>query len=78
MKRKLLNIDHMTKLGNEIDPCKLKFLLIRKLIFGSVNGTSWILTKGDNNPGDDRPLYYEVNPNLHYLQNHHIIGRAKG
>ncbi|KAL3825111.1 hypothetical protein ACJIZ3_021140 [Penstemon smallii] len=38
---------------------------------GEVN----VLTKGDNNPGDDRPLYAQ---GQHWLQRHHIMGRAVG
>ncbi|KAK4479181.1 hypothetical protein RD792_014692 [Penstemon davidsonii] len=38
---------------------------------GEVN----VLTKGDNNFGDDRPLYAE---GQHWLQRHHIMGRAVG
>ncbi|XP_061363241.1 uncharacterized protein LOC133306881 [Gastrolobium bilobum] len=35
----------------------------------------YILTKGDNNPMDDRVLY---NHGQHWLQQHHIMGRAVG
>ncbi|KAI9117424.1 hypothetical protein K1719_011590 [Acacia pycnantha] len=38
------------------------------------SGEAYILTKGDNNPGDDRGLYN----GLHWLQKHHIMGRAIG
>jgi signal peptidase len=38
----------------------------------------WILTKGDNNPAHDRSLYWEIDPNLHWLTKEHIIGRTKG
>ncbi|KAL6912304.1 hypothetical protein ACP4OV_001109 [Aristida adscensionis] len=34
-----------------------------------------ILTKGDNNPGDDRMLYAQ---GQYWLQQHHIVGRAAG
>ncbi|KAL0319156.1 UNVERIFIED_CONTAM: Signal peptidase complex catalytic subunit SEC11C [Sesamum angustifolium] len=34
-----------------------------------------ILTKGDNNEGDDIPLYA---PDQYWLQRHHIMGRAVG
>ncbi|CAJ1975458.1 unnamed protein product [Sphenostylis stenocarpa] len=36
---------------------------------------TYILTKGDNNPLDDRVMY---NPGQKWLQNHHIMGRAVG
>ncbi|KAK7327757.1 hypothetical protein VNO77_21848 [Canavalia gladiata] len=36
---------------------------------------TYILTKGDNNPVDDRVLY---NHGQHWLQQHHIIARAVG
>ncbi|KAK7327756.1 hypothetical protein VNO77_21847 [Canavalia gladiata] len=36
---------------------------------------TYILTKGDNNPADDRALY---NHGQHWLQQHHIMGRAVG
>ncbi|KAI4335745.1 hypothetical protein L6164_014357 [Bauhinia variegata] len=38
-------------------------------------GEIFILTKGDNNPMDDRVLY---NHGQHWLQQHHIMGRAVG
>lgn len=34
-----------------------------------------VLTKGDNNPGDDRVLYA---PGQQWLKRHHIMGRAVG
>ncbi|ESW10300.1 hypothetical protein PHAVU_009G197500 [Phaseolus vulgaris] len=36
---------------------------------------AYILTKGDNNPSDDRVMY---NPGQKWLQEHHIMGRAVG
>ncbi|XP_050365113.1 uncharacterized protein LOC126783641 isoform X2 [Argentina anserina] len=38
-------------------------------------GEDYVLTKGDNNPGDDRVLYA---PGQRWLQKHHIMGRAVG
>ncbi|XP_028753839.1 signal peptidase complex catalytic subunit SEC11A-like [Neltuma alba] len=38
-------------------------------------GEAYILTKGDNNPMDDRFLYKH---GQHWLQKHHIMGRAVG
>jgi signal peptidase len=42
------------------------------------NGTVSLLTKGDNNQAHDRSLYWETDPNLHWLNKDHIVGRAKG
>ncbi|KAF1870696.1 hypothetical protein Lal_00026296 [Lupinus albus] len=39
------------------------------------NKETYLLTKGDNNPMDDRVLY---NHGQHWLQRHHIMGRAVG
>ena len=38
-----------------------------------VNGSMFVLTKGDNNPGDDRILY---NPGQNFVAPEDIIGRA--
>jgi signal peptidase len=47
-------------------------------IHQSAQGDGLILTKGDNNPGDDRPIFYDADPTLHYLTEEHIIGRVYG
>lgn len=36
-----------------------------------------LLTKGDNNNGDDVPIYHDANPNLHWLRSVHLVGIAK-
>ncbi|KAL6221718.1 hypothetical protein ACLB2K_005113 [Fragaria x ananassa] len=38
-------------------------------------GEDYVLTKGDNNPDDDRILYA---PGQRWLQKHHIMGKAAG
>ncbi|KAL1919214.1 uncharacterized protein VTP21DRAFT_1906 [Calcarisporiella thermophila] len=38
-------------------------------------GKQYILTKGDNNPGDDRGLY---NPGMTWIHKDHIVGRVRG
>ena len=41
---------------------------------GRPDGTQDILTKGDNNPVDDRGLY---NPNQLWLERSDLLGRSK-
>jgi len=42
------------------------------------NGTTHYLTKGDNNPVDDRSIYHQNQPGLVWLERRHLIGKAKG
>lgn len=36
-----------------------------------------LLTKGDNNYGDDVPIYQDASPNIHWLRSRHLIGVGK-
>lgn len=33
-----------------------------------------LLTKGDNNHGDDVPIYHDANPSMRWLRTSHLIG----
>ncbi len=44
---------------------------------GNEKASTALLSKGDNNHGDDVPIYQDANPNLKWLRTPHLIGVGK-